>query len=304
LGAFLAAVLWPFAAAQAQNTISVGGATVMPGQAEVVVPISATTTGQLTGLDAVIDFDAELCKRIENQQIRMAGRTEEPPQEGVRCPEVGRLALVLFNLSGDPVLPAGEGVIAEWVFSVRPDAAGGTFPLDLVVNQARNGPLRVTLNVEGEGEIAIDGPTVTPTTLVDTPTITPTPEDTATPPPTFTSTATPTFAATNGATNTATATATATASATPSADATATNTTVPPRPCVGDCNGNGEVTINELILGVNIALGNAPVSACEAFDCQGTGMVPINCLVQGVNNASNGCPASIDIGPIDLGPRG
>jgi hypothetical protein len=60
--------------------------------------------------------------------------------------------------------------------------------------------------------------------------------------------------------------------------------------CVGDCNGNNMVTINELILGVNIALGNQPITACEAFDCQGTGMVPINCLIQGVNNASNGCP--------------
>ena len=29
--------------------------------------------------------------------------------------------------------------------------------------------------------------------------------------------------------------------------------------CVGDCNGDGTVTINELITGVNIALGSAPV---------------------------------------------
>jgi hypothetical protein len=59
--------------------------------------------------------------------------------------------------------------------------------------------------------------------------------------------------------------------------------------CTGDCNGDGMVTINELILGVNIALGSQPVSACPAFDCEGNQMVPINCLIQGVNNALNGC---------------
>lgn len=60
--------------------------------------------------------------------------------------------------------------------------------------------------------------------------------------------------------------------------------------CVGDCNGDGEVTINELILGVNIALGNDPVSACPAFASDGE--VTIAQLIKGVNAALNGCPAS------------
>jgi hypothetical protein len=59
--------------------------------------------------------------------------------------------------------------------------------------------------------------------------------------------------------------------------------------CVGDCNGNGMVGINELVLGVNISLGLQPVSACEAFDCQNNGMVGVNCLIQGVNNSLLGC---------------
>jgi hypothetical protein len=207
---------------------------------------------------------------------------------------------VLFDLSGNPVLPAGDGVIAEWVFDVRADAAEGMFPLTLVVNQARNGPLRVTLNVDGAGEIAIQGPTVTPTSIVDTPTATATATATSTSQAPATNTATATPTAPEMPTTT---TATATVTATPTVEATRTdtpNTSV----CVGDCNGDGEVTINELILGVNIALGNQPISACEAFDCQGTGMVPINCLIQGVNNASNGCPPGIDIGPLGNGPRG
>jgi len=60
--------------------------------------------------------------------------------------------------------------------------------------------------------------------------------------------------------------------------------------CVGDCNGNGVVGINELVIGVNIALDLTPASACVAFQDQG-GMVTISQLIKGVNNALNGCPA-------------
>jgi hypothetical protein len=63
--------------------------------------------------------------------------------------------------------------------------------------------------------------------------------------------------------------------------------------CVGDCAGDGEVTINDLILGVNIALGSQPVSACEAF-ANGEGEVTIAQLIQGVNNALEGCPPPAD----------
>ena len=59
--------------------------------------------------------------------------------------------------------------------------------------------------------------------------------------------------------------------------------------CAGDCDGNGVVAINELIRGVNIALGSAAATDCPAFDTDGSGSVAINELVQGVNNALNGC---------------
>ena len=56
--------------------------------------------------------------------------------------------------------------------------------------------------------------------------------------------------------------------------------------CTGDCDGNGVVAINELILGVNIALGTQPVDACPAF-ANAEGMVDIAQLFKGVNNALN-----------------
>jgi hypothetical protein len=60
--------------------------------------------------------------------------------------------------------------------------------------------------------------------------------------------------------------------------------------CVGDCDGDGEVEINELILGVNISLGGAELSRCPSFDPNGSGEVEINELILAVNNALDGCP--------------
>jgi cysteine-rich repeat protein len=59
--------------------------------------------------------------------------------------------------------------------------------------------------------------------------------------------------------------------------------------CVGDCNGDNSVAINELIIGVNIALGTSAVSACPSFDTNGDNMVAINELIAAVNAALGGC---------------
>ncbi len=60
--------------------------------------------------------------------------------------------------------------------------------------------------------------------------------------------------------------------------------------CVGDCDRGGHVAIDELITGVNIALGSEPLSSCPAFDMGDDNTVEINELVSAVNNALNGCP--------------
>jgi hypothetical protein len=54
---------------------------------------------------------------------------------------------------------------------------------------------------------------------------------------------------------------------------------------VGDCNRNGQVVIDELIRGVNIALGSTPVSECAPFDRVADGRVTVDELVRGVGNA-------------------
>lgn len=65
--------------------------------------------------------------------------------------------------------------------------------------------------------------------------------------------------------------------------------TVPSGTCVGDCNGDHQVAVNELIVGVNIALGSAPVTDCPSFDVNGDGMIDVSELISGVNGALNGC---------------
>lgn len=62
--------------------------------------------------------------------------------------------------------------------------------------------------------------------------------------------------------------------------------------CVGDCDGNGAVTINELITGVRISLGSGTVDDCLAFDATPDGELRINELIIGVGNGLSGCPAT------------
>ncbi len=59
--------------------------------------------------------------------------------------------------------------------------------------------------------------------------------------------------------------------------------------CTGDCNRDLQVTVDELVTGVNIALGMLPVTSCEAFDPDNSGSVTVDEIVTAVNNALNGC---------------
>ncbi len=56
-------------------------------------------------------------------------------------------------------------------------------------------------------------------------------------------------------------------------------------PTVGDCGGTGEVTVNELVLMVNVALDQLPLTKCAAGDGNHDGAITVNEIVAGVNNA-------------------
>ena len=68
---------------------------------------------------------------------------------------------------------------------------------------------------------------------------------------------------------------------------TSTPTTVP---CTGDCDTGGDVTVNELITLVNIALGNAARSTCPIGDADGSGDITVNEIIKAVGYALGTCP--------------
>ena len=88
-----------------------------------------------------------------------------------------------------------------------------------------------------------------------------------------------------------------------SAPMAARATTPAPNPtpvaCFGDCDGDGAVTVNELIILVNIALGSAPLDACTGSSEDPCYDLPVavECVITSVNNALYGCPSPIQATP-------
>ena len=60
--------------------------------------------------------------------------------------------------------------------------------------------------------------------------------------------------------------------------------------CVGDCAGDGEVTVTDLIKMVNISLETAALDTCAVGDANNDGGITVNEIIAGVNNSLNGCP--------------
>lgn len=59
--------------------------------------------------------------------------------------------------------------------------------------------------------------------------------------------------------------------------------------CVGDCSRNGTVTVDEIVIGVNIALDTQSLERCPSFDADGNGDVTVDELIRSVNGALIGC---------------
>jgi len=64
---------------------------------------------------------------------------------------------------------------------------------------------------------------------------------------------------------------------------------VPVVGCTGDCSGDGHVTVDELLTGVEIVLGSLPMTECPELDVDHRGSVSVNELVRAVTAALNGC---------------
>ncbi len=64
----------------------------------------------------------------------------------------------------------------------------------------------------------------------------------------------------------------------------------PAAACTGDCNGDGEVTVDEILVGVNVALDRTALPTCPSLDGDQNGRVTVDELISAVRAALQGCP--------------
>ena len=69
-------------------------------------------------------------------------------------------------------------------------------------------------------------------------------------------------------------------------------------PCPGDCSGNHEVTVDELLTMVSIALGNLPVTDCTAGNLNGDDQITVDEILAAVNSALTGCGEPAELGSV------
>ena len=66
--------------------------------------------------------------------------------------------------------------------------------------------------------------------------------------------------------------------------------------CVADCDRSYNVGVSELVTVVNVSLGLQPLANCYRGDEDGDGRISVSELVRGVNYSLEGCPVSIPSG--------
>jgi cytochrome c peroxidase len=65
-----------------------------------------------------------------------------------------------------------------------------------------------------------------------------------------------------------------------------------PSACPGDCDFSGGVTVDELVTGISLALGERTLAHCVGFDSSGDGEVSVDELIANINLALIGCATS------------
>lgn len=60
-------------------------------------------------------------------------------------------------------------------------------------------------------------------------------------------------------------------------------------PCRGDCDADGHVDVDELVLGVGVALGARPVAECSCLDSDQNGRIGIDEVLDAVADSLSGC---------------
>ena len=61
--------------------------------------------------------------------------------------------------------------------------------------------------------------------------------------------------------------------------------------CPGDCDASGDVTVDEIVTLINMALGNVDVATCTAGDTDANGSLTVDEIIQALLRSLDGCPA-------------
>lgn len=233
--------------------------------------------GRVTGLtadlllpDAVFDARAVaascgIAARLSAHSLS-ATQVGDPPTP----PELRRIRLVVSERTV-PARELGDGPLFACAAPLRAEAPAGPYAIGLERIFAADADGTLLLGVGAAPGVLV----------VDAAAASATPTDSRTATPTATAAASSTVAASPSPA--ATATPPATASATPRPSAT------PTPPCVGDCNGDSVVAIDELVHAVAIAAGADGTESCAALDRDGDRVVSIAEVVAAVGGALGGC---------------
>ncbi len=251
-------------------TLETGGASVGSAQNDIAfdsenAPIATLLNGAP---------DCALNPQINKQPLFVF---QPPGCSGVVCGGVRAAAIPAFPITPIP----DDTVLYTCNVNIGAGTALGEYPL--IISRVQ---LSTPEGTPVAGAVGVNGKVVVVPPPTATPTLTPTATPTAS--PTFTGTPTPTEVPSD----TPTPTASHTPIPTPTATFTA-NPTTTPMVCLGDCNGSGDVTVEEIITMVNIALGNVAISACVAGDADRNGEITVNEIVGAVGNALNGCAKAL-----------
>jgi len=213
---------------------------------------------------------------------------------------IGGTSAFTWSLAGGGV--PGLDLSQDGVIFGTPTAAGSTFfkitAAELTGDTSHTKVLHITVNtpLPSLTPTITKTPTTTATptitaTFTTTATVTITPTPTITPSTTPAETALPTDSPTMSPTPTDSPSPSPSATIPPTGTATAIPTPTPTTPsgCVGDCDGSGDVTVNDLLVLVNIALGNAGTAACPSGDTSHDGAITVDEILAAVNAALSGC---------------
>jgi hypothetical protein len=220
--------------------------------------------------------DATSACRLDARLGQQIVRTSTPDTPAAPA---GRARLRIFV--GDLTLPAdvfGEGTLVSCAFQIAGNAAGGS-------TEVLGDHLNVSdANANSFGTEALAGAVeiVVPTPVPEAPTEAPTAVPTEVPPPPATATPEPPPPTED------------TGECIVAADCGADRRQACVESqcvCAGDCDGNGDTLVSELVAAVNVVLGQSPLGACAAADVSGDGVVSVDELLVGLGNVTRGCPA-------------